>query len=258
MACPYGFESECWIVDDRWFVKVWHDDAHPVELALLDRLADRGLPVPRPLGSEVVRTDDGRRFAAFPYVAGRQATGDDWAAAARMLRRMHDLPLEGIELSPWTPSDEPFVELRSRLDHPWITDRADELTPWLDRFDAILDRARATHVPAVLSHNDFGGQNLIIDNIGNVAAIVDWDRATLGPREHDLWLVIDETHPHEFLRAYDIAGLDLNAAHLEYGLLQRALADLTARVVEEVDRPGLTTWGFDRLARVDETLTIFA
>jgi hypothetical protein len=37
------------------------------------------------------------------------------------------------------------------------------------------------------------------------------------------------------------------AATLEYGRLRRALGDLTARVVAEVDRPGVTMWSFDRL-----------
>ena len=257
VACPYGFESECWILDDRWFVKVWHDDDQPVDLALLERLADHGLPVPRPLRSDVARTDDGRRYAVFPYVRGRHATGDDWAEVARMLRRVHDAPPESIGLQTSPLSDEPLVQLRPRLDHPWIADRADELSEWLDRFEAIVNRARATDVPAGLSHDDFGGHNLIVDCDGRVAAIVDWDRARLGPREHDLWLVIDETHPREFLDAYGAPALDLDVAHLEYGLLGRALGDLAGRVVEEVDQHGLTTWGFDRLARVEETLALF-
>src|SRR4051794_27060917 len=79
VACPFGFASECWIVDDRWFVKVWHDDNHPVDLGLLERLADCGLPVPRPLRATPAGTSDGRRYAVFPYVNGRHATGDDWA-----------------------------------------------------------------------------------------------------------------------------------------------------------------------------------
>jgi hypothetical protein len=37
------------------------------------------------------------------------------------------------------------------------------------------------------------------------------------------------------------------AATLEYGRLRRALGDLTARVVAEVDRPGVTMCCFDRL-----------
>lgn len=256
-ACPFGFESECWILDDRWFVKVWHDDDHPVDLGLLERLADRGLPVPRPLRSGVARTDDGRRYAVFPYVRGRHAAGGDWAELARMLRRVHDVSTDGLGLPTPPPSHEPLVELLPRLDHPWVADRADELSAWLDRFEAILNRARATEVPVVLSHDDFGGLNVLLGDDGRVAAIVDWDWARLGPREHDLWLVIDETHPRKFLDAYGVAGLDLDVTHLEYGLLRRALGDLAARVVDEVDRPGVTTWGFDRLERVDKTLALF-
>ena len=51
---PFGFESECWIADDRWFVKVWRHDP-PGNLALLERL---DLPVPIPL-----RTRDGELVA---------------------------------------------------------------------------------------------------------------------------------------------------------------------------------------------------
>lgn len=256
---PYlgGFESECWIVDDRWFVKVWHSDRHEVDLGLLDRLADAGLPVPRPLRSDVVRTNDGRRYAVFPYVRGRHATDEDWFEVARMLRRVHDVPTPGLGLQAERPTDELLADLRSRLGHPWIADRADELRAWGDRFEMVVDQARASEVPLVLSHDDFGRLNLLLDVNGRIAAILDWDWARLGPREHDLWLVIDEAHPRPFLDAYGIAGLPLAPVHLEYGLLRRALGDLLARVVEEVDRPGVYTWGFDRLSRIDDTLAMF-
>ena len=125
---PAGFESECWILDDRWFVKVWHSDDHSVDLGVLDQLADSGLPVPRPLRSDVVRTDDGRRYAVFPYVRGRHATGHDWAEVARTLRRVHDVPTDGLRLPTPPPTDEPVAVLRARLSHPWIADRADELS----------------------------------------------------------------------------------------------------------------------------------
>ncbi len=170
-----GFASECWIVDDRWFVKVWGADDHPVDLGLLGRLADAGLPVPRPLRSDLLRTADGNRYAAFPYIQGRHATGSDWREVAGMLRRVHDTPADGLGLPTMPPTDEPLIHLRPRLDHPWIADRADELSVWPDRFETVLSQARATEVPHVLSH----------------------------------------------------------------------------------DRPGVSTWGFDRLARVDETLAMF-
>ncbi|HET6166786.1 MAG TPA: hypothetical protein VFE07_08160, partial [Marmoricola sp.] len=62
-------------------------------------------------------------------------------------------------------------------------------------------------------------------------------------------------HGPEFLAAY--GARDLDATQLEYALLARALADLTGRVLEEVDRPGVDTWGFDRITRLDDDLTMF-
>lgn len=255
---PGGFESKCWVVDGKWFVKVWHDDRHPVDLALLDRLADAGLPVPRPVRSDVLRTERGHRYAVFPYVRGRHATGDDWRAVARGLRRIHDVPVDGLGLPSPAPTDEPLVDLRARLDHPWIAARADELSSWLDRFEVVVREAGAKDVPQVLSHDDFGGDNLLLNDEGAIVAMLDWDWARLGPREHDLWLVIDEPHPSQFLATYGPSDLALDRSHLEFGLLRRALGDLAARVVAGRDRPGITAWGFDRLRRIDATLKLFA
>lgn len=109
----------------------------------------------------------------------------------------------------------------------------------------------------VLSHDDLGGHNLLLDATGNVAAMLDWDYACVGPREHDLWMVIDEERPTEFLNTYGAGEVALSADLLEYALLRRALADLSARVSSERDRPGVDTWGFARLARLDATLTLF-
>jgi hypothetical protein len=68
---PVGFESECWIADERWFIKVWNDREPPVDLGLLDDLADAGLPVPGPVRSVHARTDDGRPSAVFPLDGDR-------------------------------------------------------------------------------------------------------------------------------------------------------------------------------------------
>jgi hypothetical protein len=254
---PVGFESECWIVDERWFIKVWNDREHPVDLSLLDALADAALPVPRPLRSDLARTDDGRPYAVFPYVRGRHATADDCVEVARLLRHVHDLRTDHLGLAAPSPTDEPLRQLRSRLSHRWIADRSVELAAWLDRFEAVLERSRATTVPNVPSHDDLDGDNVLIGDNGTVVAVLDWDWARLGPREHDLWTVIDHEQPRRFLDAYGIDDVLLDPTHLEFGLLRRALGDLAARVVEEVDRPGVITWGFDRLARVDKTLALF-
>jgi hypothetical protein len=221
---PVGFESECWIADERWFIKVWNDREHPVDLSLLDALADAALPVSRSLVCSATSTTSPPSTSSCPR------------------------PLL---------TDEPFDQLRPRLSHPWIADRAEELVAWLDRFESVLARGRATTVPIVLSHDDLDGANVLIGDDGTVVAALDWDWARLGPREHDLWTVIDHQQPRRFLDAYAINNVDLDPTHLELGLLRRALGDLAARVIEDVDRPGVGTWGFERLARVDDTLALF-
>ena len=60
--------------------------------------------------------------------------------------------------------------------------------------------------------------------------------------------------PADFLRAY--GAVDLNPTHLEYALLRRAVDDLAARIAEEVDRPGIDTWGFDRWRRLDHNVAL--
>lgn len=65
-------------------------------------------------------------------------------------------------------------------------------------------------------------------------------------------MLSDEERSDGLLAAY--GARDLNATHLEYALLARALRDLAARVHDEVDRPGIEQWGFRRLARLDQVL----
>ena len=109
----------------------------------------------------------------------------------------------------------------------------------------------------VVSHDDLDRANVLIGDDGRVVAALDWDWARLGPREHDLWTVIDHEHPRRFLDAYRIDDVDLDLTHLEFGLLRRGLGEFATRVVEEVDRPGVERWGFERLARVDHILALF-
>lgn len=242
-----GFEADAFVVDGSWFVKVWRRDP-PANLAVLEELAQRGLPVAPP-----VRTTDGQlatsTYAVYPFVHGRSAP-EDPALLGRTLRRVH--AITDLDL-PRTTLDEWCVEfLRGHIEHPWIVDRRDELAAAVDRLEAVIDGARRTEVPYVLVHHDLYGDNIIVDDNGEVIAILDWDHASLAPPEHDLWMLVDEERANGLLAAYGAA--DLNATHLEYALLARALRDLAARVHNEVDRPGIEQWGFRRLARLDEVL----
>jgi spectinomycin phosphotransferase len=252
---PGGFESDCWVADETWFVKVWRRREPPTGLGLLRELAAARLPVPAPIATvagELYAWWGGRPYAVFPYVRGRTAGRGDWRQTAQALRRVHSL--ECVDLPPGT-LDEPAVwRLRECLDHPWIEGRREEVAKSILRLEQAIERANAKAVRNVVCHLDFGGFNLILDD-DRVAAIVDWEQAVLGPREHDVWIAAEGEHCASFLAEYGARDLDID--HIEYALLARALRDMAARVLGEVDRPGVETWGFRRIARLDRDLASF-
>ncbi len=253
---PGGFTSDCWVADSKWFVKAWRRTTTPQGLDLLRNLAATGLPVPAPIQTVIGglwATAGGRPFAVFPYVPGRTARRDDWRPTAGALKSVHSI--EYVDLPPSTLDEPAIWRLRDDLDHPWIADRGDEVAATIARLERAIERALAKTVRQVVCHRDFGGFNLILDDDDEVAAIVDWEQAVLGPREHDVWIAAAGEHCAAFLAEYGARDLDLD--HLEYALLGRALRDLAARISDEVDRPGVDTWGFRRIAKVDRDLAQF-
>lgn len=248
---PYGFESECWVIDDRWFVKVWREDP-PANLELLKHL---DLPVPVPLRTRdgrLTAQTGGRSFAVFPLISGRPATSDDAAELGSVMRRVHDHQTEVPGLNRGDLDSAGIEFLRRNLAHPWISDRRGEVMEMVDRLEAVIQRVHHVEVDRVLCHGDLIGDNVLIGDNGHVVAIVDWDGAALAPREYDLWIATEGPRPGTFLNAY--GPVDLDPDHLEYALLGRAVGDLAARVEEQRDRPGIDTWGFDRWRRLDENL----
>lgn len=121
---PGGFEADAF-TDSCWFVKLWRQQPDSdAALALTARLAAWGVPVPaaqRALDGSYTAEHLGRRYAVFPYVEGRQATGNDTVAIARAMRAVHDiadLVLPRADLREWC-----IEALRDRHDHPWLADR---------------------------------------------------------------------------------------------------------------------------------------
>lgn len=255
---PSGFEADAF-TDGRWFVKLWrYQPDSDSALALTADLADRGFPVPaaQPTSTGSYTADhEGRRYALFPFIAGRPATtAKDTDAIARAMRGLHDIVDLDIDLAP-ADLDEWCIEaLRDRRDHPWISDRRDELLAAVDRLEAVIDEARAIEVPHVVCHHDLFPHNVLVDDGGQIVALLDWGHTKLAPREHDLFAALCQDETLRFLRAYGAQGLDLT--HLEYARLARSLRDLAVRVVNELDLDGINTWGFEGLRRVDADLEL--
>ena len=157
-----GWESVGW-TDGTWFVKVWRESP-PSNLAALEQLV---LPVPIPVarlttgGTRSALTDDGRPYGLFPHFNGRHAGAADWRETARVLRLVHDHP--PIDLPPVMHHEHSIEALRQRLDHPWIVDRRSEVERYLERLEAVIERARLVAATTTVVHTDFGGWNLLID-----------------------------------------------------------------------------------------------
>lgn len=252
---PGGFESDCLVADGTWFVKVWRGSETPARLGLLGELRAAGLPVPAPIPArtgELHAWWNGRPYAVFDFVDGRPGRDDDWHLTVRALKRVHELG--GIDLPPGSMDEPEIWLLRDMLDHPWIKDRSREVAENIVRLEAAIERSGTKAVPRVVCHRDFLGQNLLIGN-GQVEAILDWEQAVIGPREHDLWMAAESSHGELLLAEY--GARDLDSDHLEYALLARALGDMAARVLTETDQPGVQTWGFDRIARLERDLAMF-
>lgn len=254
---PGGFATEGWVADKQWFVKRWKEGERPIGLEQLNQLRALGLPIVEPrrtLRGELSATNGSQAYAVFPYVEGRTATFGDWRVVARAMRQVHEAPPR-VDLPP-ANTDEPAIEELSRaLDHPWIAERADELTAAIARLESVRRRVAGKPVRTVVCHTDLHGLNLLLDDAGEVAAILDWENAVIGPREYDVWVAADGARRVEFLDEYGADDLDRD--HLEFALLARGLRDLAARVLNTVDRPGVETWGFDRIRRVDSDLEVF-
>jgi Ser/Thr protein kinase RdoA (MazF antagonist) len=254
-AHPGGFEADAF-TDGRWFVKLWRQQPdRDAALALTAELAARGVPVPaaqRALDGSYTGEHVGRRYALFPYVEGRRASGGDTVAIARAMRAIHeiaDLVLPRADLHEWC-----IEALRDRHDHPWLAGRRQEVLANVDRLEAVIERARAIDVPHVVCHHDLFPHNVLIDRDGRIAALLDWGHARLAPREHDLFAALCESDTVRFLKAYGAERLD--RTHLEYARLARSLRDLAVRICEEVDLEGINTWAFDGLRRVDVDLAL--
>jgi hypothetical protein len=196
---PGGFEADAF-TDGRWFVKLWRQQPDSdAALALTAELAARGIPVPaaeRALDGSYTSAHDGRRYALFPFVDGRQGTWEDADAIARAMRVVHEI---ADLVLPRTDMDEWCIEvLRDRHDHPWIVDRRGEVMANVDRLEAVIERARAIEVPHVVCHHDLFPHNVLVDRDGRVTSLLDWGHTMLAPREHDVFAALCGPDPVRF------------------------------------------------------------
>ncbi len=180
-----------------------HDVAR--EYALLSALHPRGVPVPRPVAS----CDDpgviGAPFYLMDFVDGvilRGATPPELPPDADGARTMLSalsgtfvsslVRLHGVDVSsgPLSTVGRPEGYVRRQVEgwtRRWHASRTDDIAS-LDRVARWLDVHRPPERGAVLIHNDFKFDNLVLDraSMQQVVAILDWEMATVGDPLMDL------------------------------------------------------------------------
>jgi Ser/Thr protein kinase RdoA (MazF antagonist) len=121
----------------------------------------------------------------------------------------------------------PFGERARQL----LRAHADAVGDRLRAYDRLAGRVRDEPGPWVVTHGEPHSSNVIRDAVGG-SWLVDWDTTLIGPRERDLWMILDEdlTGWDEYREA--MGGVRLNEAAL--GLYQErwALAEICIYVAE--------------------------
>jgi aminoglycoside phosphotransferase (APT) family kinase protein len=194
----YTFRLEAEGLDPAWarplvlriYATAGQGDKAEREAAVQRFAADRGYPTPRPLAVEVAHGPFDLPFMVMeraPGVTMLHKLEANPLGAFRLVSMManahaalHNLPVDGCPL----PSDAPLVERRFAEFRDFI-DRYH--LPGLDEAFGWLESHKGTVIPEELSlcHNDFHPLNLIVDD-GRGAMAIDWTRATLGDRHHDI------------------------------------------------------------------------
>ena len=166
------------------------------EVALVDRLRAHGLPTP-----EIVRARDGRAIVEaagrpttlFPWLDGREAAPDakepsTVALVGAALGRLHRAGW-GMRADELPRNYYSLDELERRLDSFRDDMRVADIVPAL-RWE--LDRARRRR-PAVsgLIHQDLFPDNVLVDDKGELVAVLDFEQATHGLLVYDLAVALN-------------------------------------------------------------------
>jgi Ser/Thr protein kinase RdoA (MazF antagonist) len=195
------------------------------ELDLLAFLGERGIGVPA-----TAPADDGRRHVGGvwvqEYVPGRPpASADDWAAALRLLARLHVLT------AGW-PQRPGFASARELL----TVDRGGDVRLDLMPAAAVAEVRDAWRPvlggPECVNHGDVGPGNIIVADRGIV--LVDWDESRVDVPWFDVAFLPAEVEPGYpgDRRVLEVAGVAWEVANgwaPEPEYAARRLAELRAR-----------------------------
>jgi aminoglycoside phosphotransferase (APT) family kinase protein len=190
--------------------------------------SNRDVPVPMPVLFEPDPGPLGAPFFVMPFIAGRCLADDPpytvagWLTEVdadsrallidnvlKVLAGIHAVDWRDLDLD-FATSEDPSAVLGKRLDHEsrfyaWASDG--ESHPVVDAALAWLRANRPADGPLVLNWGDARISNAIYDDDLNVAAVLDWERASIASPEQDLgWWLFAAKHHTTGIGAPDPSG----------------------------------------------------
>ena len=277
---PFGMDSWSYVAacgdDQRAFVKLVRPSsalgAGVSEMPLMAALAERAVPVPRPIARRDGRFSsafNGYEAQVFEYIEGRNLENETaWpdelygriadlvaavhastSAVGPLVKRVEDyeLPFIGplletvaaIEAGAELPAGDDLTLARLC---ELVIPRGPELRRAVGRLEELRDRARERDSDKVVCHTDIWGSNLIQATDGTLY-LLDWNGALLGPPECDLFMFAGTVFfPADrfdwFLERYEAVFRQvlLDARTFGFYFYRRNLEDLAALVASIAER----------------------
>lgn len=175
------------------------------EFTVLNGVTRGGFPAPEPLAYCDDAAVIGAKFLVMEYVPGRIISSDSAAAALTpeeasalsaelvdVLADLHAIDASAVGLADLGRPDGFLARQVKRWAGQWELSKTREL-PAIDELLVWL-RGRVSALPADLPwsivHGDYRLDNLLVDEHNEVAAVLDWEMATLGDPLTDLGLLL--------------------------------------------------------------------
>ena len=211
-------------VEGQFVIRISPDEekieAFKKELWATQKVREVGVPSPEVLAVGNIGSE--------PYMITRRVTGSEATHHPRRNRIVHEIGryahiINSIRTTnfganfDWTTNTSKNATWSEYLDKEWeiekrlsVFTKHQMLSPQQqDKLQTIIDDTRTLHMEPSLNHGDLRLKNVIVDDDGEIAAIVDWEDclSTIAPQWdlsialHDL--SIDEKHL--FLEGYDLS-----------------------------------------------------
>jgi Ser/Thr protein kinase RdoA (MazF antagonist) len=228
-----GEKNRSWLIDDAFVARSYSTSTSAeveYELRATEFLAQRGFPTPAPVRAtdgSLWGTIDDRPAALFTYAAGAHPTGlmDGYFSAdlrlgrkaAGLAARMHGLTADQSFPGRQTTRLDPLERIQTFLrspdaDLPVLRQATRHLTALQEKVADVY--ANPAGLRQGLVHNDISAVNLLLDQSGDITALIDFDDCMTSFQLYDLGRIAetwgrtadrhaDLTRIKELIEAYD-------------------------------------------------------